>query len=387
LFASKNDGFVTRVAKWPPFKKRNVYRLFKNFIQSNVGPKIYINATVTRFSVASNTLTDVRASSAHGSALFINAKKVVIASGCIESTRLLLLLDKQLNHGNSPKNTYLGLGFHDHLSCIVAELVVKDRKALNRIMGFEFSKNGTMRNIRFEMNPNSKLRENIPPCFFHVSFDQNSDEFYALRTILRSLQRMAFPSFHQLISLLKGFPWLIKALYWRVRYRKLLYPEHTAVHLHAVIEQQSIPENRIGLSDVEVDPLGVPLAEISWQITAEDKDNIYRAASAFSDWWADSSLNKIATLKLRPQSQIINDVGNCGGIYHPGGTTRMAHSANEGVVDKNLKVFGFDNLWLVSTSVMPTGGAANPTMTLLMLAINCADDIGKSLQAKASKAS
>lgn len=232
-----------------------------------------------------------------------------------------------------------------------------------------------MRNLRFEMSQDSQLRENIPPCFFHVSFDQSNEQFDALRVILRSLQRMSLPPVSAILQLFKGVPWLLKALYWRIRYKKLLYPENAKVYLHVVMEQQSIPTNNIKLSEAAVDRLGVPLAEITWQVTQEDHENICNAVYAFADWWSASSLNQIAALKLKSKSEIVNDIGNCGGIYHPGGTTRMANNSAEGVVDKNLKVFGLENTWVVSTSVMSTGGASNPTMTLLMLALKFVDDI------------
>ena len=215
-FSCQNKNFITREAKWPPFKKRNVYRLFKGLLNAKNGPRVYINATVTHFNVSSESLDVVSAQAKNGIKLIIKAKKIIIASGCIESTRLLLLLNKQNPSSGSIKSSSLGEGFHDHLSCVVADLEVKDRKKLNRLVGLEFSKNGGMKNIRFEMNSNSEFRKIIPPCFFHVSFDQSNGQFYALRAILRSLQKMSFPAINDVLTLLKGLPWLVKALYWKV---------------------------------------------------------------------------------------------------------------------------------------------------------------------------
>ncbi|WP_421551389.1 GMC oxidoreductase [Pseudomonas yamanorum] len=52
---------------------------------------------------------------------------------------------------------------------------------------------------------------------------------------------------------------------------------------------------------------------------------------------------------------------------HVACTTRMANSASDGVVSPELQVFGVDNLYVVSNSVMPTLPAANPTLTLVAL--------------------
>ena len=60
---------------------------------------------------------------------------------------------------------------------------------------------------------------------------------------------------------------------------------------------------------------------------------------------------------------------------HSLGTTRMAHSAEDGVVDVNCQVFGIDGLFIAGGSVMPTSGHANPTLMIISLAIRLADHI------------
>ena len=60
---------------------------------------------------------------------------------------------------------------------------------------------------------------------------------------------------------------------------------------------------------------------------------------------------------------------------HPMGTTRMSDSPEYGVVDKNCCLHGCANLYVVSSGVFPTGGYANPTMTLVALALRLADHL------------
>jgi choline dehydrogenase-like flavoprotein len=48
-------------------------------------------------------------------------------------------------------------------------------------------------------------------------------------------------------------------------------------------------------------------------------------------------------------------------------TTRIAETEASGVVDSNLKVFGTDNLYVLSNAVFPSGAAVNPTLTLVAL--------------------
>ena len=60
---------------------------------------------------------------------------------------------------------------------------------------------------------------------------------------------------------------------------------------------------------------------------------------------------------------------------HHSGTTRMHRSAAEGVVDENCRVHGVSNLFIAGSSVFPTIGYANPTLTIVALALRLADHV------------
>ena len=65
------------------------------------------------------------------------------------------------------------------------------------------------------------------------------------------------------------------------------------------------------------------------------------------------------------------------GPHHIGGT-RMSISRQMGVVDKNCKVFGLNNFYIMGSSVFPTGGHANPTLTIVQLSLRLSEFITKS---------
>ena len=47
---------------------------------------------------------------------------------------------------------------------------------------------------------------------------------------------------------------------------------------------------------------------------------------------------------------------------HHIGTTRMADDPQRGVVDRDCRVFGLDNLYVAGSSVFPTSSYINPTL-------------------------
>ena len=56
----------------------------------------------------------------------------------------------------------------------------------------------------------------------------------------------------------------------------------------------------------------------------------------------------------------------------------MAKSADDGVVDKDLRVFGTDNLHVLGAVAFPSGSYANPTLTALALAMRLATILSNS---------
>jgi choline dehydrogenase-like flavoprotein len=69
------------------------------------------------------------------------------------------------------------------------------------------------------------------------------------------------------------------------------------------------------------------------------------------------------------------------GGFHPMGGTRMGTDPDESVVDPNLQTHDLDNLYISGGGVFVTGGAANPTLTIMALSLKAADNIHDSLAA------
>jgi choline dehydrogenase-like flavoprotein len=61
--------------------------------------------------------------------------------------------------------------------------------------------------------------------------------------------------------------------------------------------------------------------------------------------------------------------------HHHMGTTRMGADRASGVADQYGQVFGSDNLFVVGGSLFPAAGFANPTLTIVALALRLADHL------------
>lgn len=368
--------FLPRLAKWPSFRKRNVAALLAPKINAENGPEIWLEATATDFEFAPDgRLKAITATSGNANRITVAARETVIAAGAIESTRLLLLADRQADERIFAPHDVLGRYFHDHLSTVVATIEALDRRAFNRLIGFRFEGHG-MRNLRFEPNEQEDVRNRIVPSFAHIGFTA-ADEgpFETLRAVYRQLQQRRLPNFALLARMARAGPWLAQASWWRYREHRLLYPDDARFNLHMVIEQEPRRDNRILLADRRTDCFGQPLAAIDWEVNDSDALRLTRATDLFASFWKESSLADLGTIHRKPEGVAEAELKGGGGIYHPGGSTRMGLHPREGVVDSDLCCFGVPNLRVAATSVFPTGGGANPTMMLMAAVLRLADHI------------
>src|SRR5262249_6990967 len=138
--------------KWPIFKHRNLATLFKHQIQHDPNVAIVLNATATSFELhdGANRIYSVTARHQGGASITVTAKHVVVCAGAIESTRLLLLLDRQYQGRTFAACDALGRYFHDHISANIASIETTRAIRLNRTAGFRFD-GRTMRSLRFEL--------------------------------------------------------------------------------------------------------------------------------------------------------------------------------------------------------------------------------------------
>lgn len=135
-------------------------------------------------------------------------------------------------------------------------------------------------------------------------------------------------------------------------------------------EQAPNSSSRV-LLDGATDALGVPRANLDWRLTSQDTDSIEKACLLFARSVGRSGIGRVWVPGASPPTWTDRIVG---GPHHMG-TTRMSASPRFGVVDPDCRVHGLDNLYVAGSSVFPTGGYANPTLTLLALAFRLADHL------------
>jgi choline dehydrogenase-like flavoprotein len=140
---------------------------------------------------------------------------------------------------------------------------------------------------------------------------------------------------------------------------------HYDITAHA--EMLPSAANRVRVTP-ERDEWGLHRVAAHCVIDARDFHNVERTLRVFGETLIRSRQGRVRVNNDRIYKQVA-------GEGHTLGTTRMGVSASSSVVDADCRVHGYDNFFVAGSSVFPSGGYANPTLTIVALALRLADTI------------
>jgi choline dehydrogenase-like flavoprotein len=146
-----------------------------------------------------------------------------------------------------------------------------------------------------------------------------------------------------------------------------------SVSVVANIEQLPHRDNRIALDASLRDEAGFPAPEIHLTLGNYEKRTLRHARGVIT------RILHAMEARILWSSILLSLRNERHPIAHHMGGCRMGEDPAQSVVDKYLRVHGIDNLFVVGSSVFPTGGAVNPTLTIAALALRAATSIRESL--------
>jgi choline dehydrogenase-like flavoprotein len=143
----------------------------------------------------------------------------------------------------------------------------------------------------------------------------------------------------------------------------------TCLTMHVVGEQAPDLESRVSLGD-DRDRVGMRRLRLHWKLGEADRRTVERGAITLARELGRMRLGRVRIGVATTKGKFPE--GNWPASHHMG-TTRMAVDPSQGVVDEHCCVHGVENLYVAGSSVFPTGGYANPTLTLVALALRLGD--------------
>lgn len=157
--------------------------------------------------------------------------------------------------------------------------------------------------------------------------------------------------------------------------------------LRAYVEPAPDPESRVTLGSGR-DRHGQRSARVDFRLGELERRTLERTHELLGHGFRRAGLGDARTFLAPDEGDGGNGTEGTGwppafetGKHHMG-TTRMHAAPTRGVVDADGRVHGVANLFVTGSSVFPSFGYANPTLTLLALALRLADRLGRELAAR-----
>ena len=166
--------------------------------------------------------------------------------------------------------------------------------------------------------------------------------------------------------------------------RRAVAQEHlplaSTATLRTAHEQALDPASRVRLGE-DRDALGLARPVLDWRLGDLDIHTMRTAATAFGRHLAAENRGRVRLREwLFTDPVVFPDItaDEVGGQHHMC-TTRMAEDPRHGVVDRDCRVHGLDNLFIAGSSVFATPGHANPTYTITQLSLRLGDHLATRL--------
>jgi choline dehydrogenase-like flavoprotein len=311
-----------------------------------------------------------------GSRCFVRARMVVLAAGGIENPRLLLL--SRGAHGNGFGNDHdlVGRFFAERMSARTGYFVPASPELIGRAGLYPVHEPapGVLVQGALRVTDAVQRERQLLNCAFFLLPRNRSITAEAVRsaaTLAKARRRHPLPAgiAGHLRNVATGLGDL--GSYARDRLRP---PDDGGVlALRVQGEQAPNPDSRVTLG-TRRDRFGLPVARVEWRPADSDRVSIRATQEAIDEALREAGLGHVEFMLGDEDPPALLE-----GNFHHLGATRMHTDAASGVVDADCRVHGVRNLYVAGSSVFPTYGCSNPTLTVVALALRLADHLKKQL--------
>jgi choline dehydrogenase-like flavoprotein len=355
----------------------------------NVIVLVYANVVEIETDASGRVVQHVRVACLQGNRFSVSAKHFILATGGIETPRLMLASNKVQPAGLGNDHDLVGRFFMEHLHFTSGLYVppprdgssmgLYDRIHLVRgvpIVGKLALGERVLRRERL-LNQNIQLLPwHTPPAGLYPGVVSRATD--SLRAIVsaRPPRRQPDRFGGHLANVVAGLDDVATHVYRKVR-RTIAARRHEKIRvfrLAHMTEQVPNPDSRVSLAPTR-DRLGQNQARLDWRLSPVDILSVLRTQRIVDAELRRARLGELR-IELRDDTPPLGPVpiGVHGG-YHHMGTTRMHTDPRHGVVDPDCRVHGLANLFIGGPSVFPTGGYANPVLTIVALSLRLADHV------------
>jgi choline dehydrogenase-like flavoprotein len=377
-----DDDLETRIYQFGyPRKFDEAYR---QELSSATNVTVYLNANVLEIETDAQAreVTSLRVGTFAGKGFRIASKVFVLASGGIENPRLLLASNRVAARGLGNEHDLVGRFFMDHPYFFMGfyePAKPEYDRSIYVIEDYDLAGIEQKFHAGFTLSERVRRHEGL-----------NGASIYLLRRpsykSLPEYYSRGGKSFGHIVEVLRHDDLPNRRLgrhMWNVvtgvkdvgltlsRQIAEKFAPRPKLGLRAVIEPTPNPDSRVTLCDRR-DFFGMPRVRMDWRLNPEDRRGLKRLLEIMHREFQDQDLGRLTEF---PWDESQEWHGTMWDGKHHMGTTRMDADPSKGVVDVDCLVHGHPNLYIAGSSVFPTAGYANPTLTIVALALRLADHL------------
>jgi choline dehydrogenase-like flavoprotein len=377
-------------AETPEYEGGNVVSYFSQFTRtpnfwakyrdqinraSNVTVLTHANAVALQATENSAAIRHVVAKSFDGRTMQVVAQWFIVCCGGIENARLLLASDSVEAAGIGNRHDVLGRFFQDHPG---VGFPVRPRNPTRFGQLYNSFYSGGIRHaVKLVSSEFLQRQQRILHTGAEVYYPSgNEDAIGAAKQIMRCFRNpRQLPQLPGALARVARQPRKVAAAAFRhyVRRQPATVGSGTP-YLGIGGEQEPNPQSRITLSKQE-DQFGMRRTVLNWRLTDSQTRSIEVFLKAIAQEWDRLDLADIDESAIQLRGREHGEHGGFVDANHHIGTTRMGTNPRESVVDSECRVHGYDNLYIGGSSVFPTSGFSNPTLTAIALGLRLADKI------------
>jgi len=335
---------------------------------------VLLNATATEIVTGENAraVTEVRVASLNGLRGRVRARVYVIACGGIETARLLLVSNRVEARGLANRNDLVGRFFMEHPHPDAGGVFISGD--IERFRPY-FERQIQTDRVVIGFGPTGQAQQRLRILNSSVAVSgtlhvEPTEGWDSLMKLARAAKEGHWPqsSGTHLYNVLRDLDGVIREGYRRARSGPV-----RAFSFAARSETAPNPSNRVTLTS-ERDALGLNRVRVEWRLGDLERITVEKTMMLLA-----AELGRLGIGRVR-LNELLQETNarwseNLTWFGHHMGTTRMSPSPSTGVVDPDCRVHGLANLYIASSSVFPTVGFANPTLTILALAHRLAGHI------------
>jgi choline dehydrogenase-like flavoprotein len=363
---------------------------YRHELERAADVQVHLNANLVEIVLEddANRVRHLVLATLDGRRISLQAKAYVLACGGIENVRLLLASNRVVNTGIGNAHDLVGRFFMDHPYFFPGYFKLKSPDFnVNDYVIRDYAAVGCEQrsHLALSLDEETRRREGLNGAALYLVrrdkyktlpeyMSRGGLALNLLIDVLRHRESPASVSVTDVTDLLGGFGDAAKTL---GRQLGSLVHRQWVPGMRVALEMTPCRDSRVVLND-QKDRFGMPRIDVHWQLNERDRLGYYRLLDVLRREFARRNLGEFVTHDRTDQTGW--PLAMTGGKHHMG-TTRMHADPRQGVVDPDCRVHGVGNLFIAGSSVFPTGGYANPTLTIVALAIRLADHLKSAFKA------